>query len=319
MKPTSVLGVHHVTAISGEAQRTLDFYNGVLGLRLVKLTVNFDDPGTYHLYFGDYSGRPGTLVTFFSWPGAPRGHVGAGQTAAIAFSVPRGSLDYWRSRLEQNRVSTELPEHRLDEPVLAFADRDGLDLELVGSAAQENGSNERGGTVPAEHAIRGVASVALWEGGYEQTARLLTQSLGFELAGESGNRFRYKLPGAGLADTVDLICLPSGRVGRLGVGTVHHVAWRTADDAEQKSWRQHLVAQGLNVTPVLDRLYFQSIYFREPGGVIFEIATDGPGFDVDEPLSELGTRLRLPPWLEQFRLRIERTLPPVRLPVAAEV
>jgi len=305
-----LLGIHHVTAIAGDPGGTLAFYAGVLGLRLVKKTVNFDDPETYHLYFGDEVGHPGTIMTFFPWPGAPRGRHGVGQLTVTSFAAPPSSLGYWSKRLESHGATAERSEV-LGEDVLAFHDPDGLRLEIVGMADAASRPGWTGGPVPAEHAIRWFAHVTLAEQGYEATARILSEVMGFRLAAESGNRFRYAAAKDGPGTRVDVLCLPDAPPGRIAVGTVHHVAFRVAGDAEQREWRQRLVAQGLNVTPVLDRQYFRSIYYREPGGVLFEIATDPPGFTVDEPLADLGTGLKLPPGLEPARARIEAVLPPL--------
>jgi len=309
-----IRGIHHVTAIAGDPQRNLEFYTGVLGLRLVKLTVNYDDPAGYHFYYGDGQGQPGTILTFFPWPGAPRGRQGTGQVTLASFAVPQSSLGYWQERFQAHAVSSERPGSRFDEEVLAFRDPDGLPLELVASSRGDGREPWAGGAVPAEHAIRGFHGLTLAEEGYERTASLLAEFLGFRLAQEKGNRFRYQAGPEGTGALVDVLCLPNALPGRVAVGTVHHVAWRTPNDEEQKSWRAQIAALGFNVTPVIDRLYFHSIYFREPGGVLFEIATDPPGFTVDETVEQLGTGLMLPPWLEARRESLERSLPPLRLP-----
>jgi len=307
-------GIHHVTAIARDPQANVDFYAGVLGLRLVKRTVNFDDPGTYHLYYGDATGRPGTILTFFPWPLARRGTRGTGQATVTALSVPEGSLGFWRARLRVREVAHDGPVRRFDEGVLTLLDPDGLKLELVAHAGAGETEPWAGGPVPAEHAIRGFHGVTLAEQGYEATAELLSRSLGFELAGEAGNRFRFAAAGDGPGRVVDVLCSPDLPPGRVAAGTVHHVAFRAADDADQLARREALVGRGLDVTPVLDRQYFRSIYFREPGGVLFEIATDPPGFTLDEAPGELGSALRLPPWLEPHRERIEAALPPLATP-----
>lgn len=309
-----VPGIHHVTAIAGDPQRNVDFYAGLLGLRLVKRTVNFDDPGSYHLYFGDEVGTPGTILTFFSWPGAPRGRAGTGQPTAVAFSVPRESLDFWLGRLAEHAVDFEGPEERFGEQVVSLHDPDGLRLELISPSKADPRRVRESGPVPPEHAIRGLHGVTLSEEGYELTGSLLTETLGFRLAGEAGSRFRYEATPGDPGGLVDVLCLPDALSGRTAAGTVHHVAWRAPDDEAQRSWREKIAALGFNVTPVIDRLYFRSIYFREPGGVLFEIATDLPGFEVDEPREELGKRLALPPWLEPARERLERRLQPIGPP-----
>ena len=307
-----LLGIHHVTAIAGDPQRNVDFYAGVLGLRLVKRTINFDDPGTYHLYYGDAHGNPGTILTFFPWPGAQRGRKGTGQATVTAFAIPPASLDFWAARLRDHGVHVEGPSPRFDEQVLIFADHDGLALELV-AREEAQGPGWESAVVPPEHTVRGVHSVTLSLEGYERTATLLTGGLGFRAAGEQGNRFRYAT-GDGAGTRVDLLCQPEAPRGHVAVGNVHHVAWRVRDDASQARWRQHIDGLGLNVSPVMDRQYFHSIYFREPGGVLFEIATDPPGFAVDEPAETLGSRLMLPPWVEPQRGLLERMLPPLRVP-----
>jgi len=308
----SLPGIHHVTAITGDAQRNVDFYAGLLGLRLVKRTVNFDDPGSYHLYFGDELGRPGSVMTFFVWPGAVRGRRGTGQVAAAAFAVPSGSLDWWSRRVEAAGASVEGIASRMGDQVLAFADPEGLRLELVAPARPDPRAPWAGGTVPADHAIRGFHSVTLSLSAHEETARLLTATLGFRAVHSAAGRTRFETGDFGGA--VDLLAMPDAAPGETGGGIVHHVAWRTPDDASQLAWREVVAGAGRDVTPVLDRQYFHSIYFREPGGVLFEIATDAPGFTVDEPEERLGTALRLPPWLEQFRAELEGRLPAFDLP-----
>ncbi len=316
--PKEILGLHHVTAIAGEPQQNVDFYAGFLGLRLVKLTVNYDDPETYHLYYGDEVGHPGTILTFFPWPGAPKGRKGAGQVTITSFSIPRGSVDYWVERLRKRGVRFEGPINRFEEQVISFSDPDDLNLELVVYAGAETRSGWNRGSIPQEHAIRGFFGVTLTEEGYERTASLLTETMGFRLVKEDGNRFRYEVGEGGPGAMVDVLCQPDAPTGLVSVGTVHHVAWRTPNYEQQKEWREALVKARLNVTPVIDRKYFHSIYFREPGGVLFEIATDPPGFTVDERLEELGTRLMLPPRLEPLRAYLDRALPHVRLPETVE-
>lgn len=315
-------GIHHVTLIASDPQKNLDFYAGVLGLRFVKRTVNFDDPSTYHLYYGDDLGRPGTALTFFPWPGAAKGTHGSGQTSATAFSVPVGSLEFWRDRLVKLGVDVEEPARRMGEDVLTLEDHDSTKLELVEVAGIDRFPCwDRGGVGP-RHAIRGFRSVTLAVEGYESTARLLTETFGLvPTATSEGNRFRYEFErprgDAGedyLPQHVDVLCTPDLRRGRLGAGIVHHVALRAADDADQLRWRAVLVQGGHNVTPVVDRTYFHSVYFREPGGVLLEIATNQPGFTADEPAEQLGEALRIPPQHEHLRARIERVLTPLRMP-----
>ncbi len=310
----SVLGIHHVTAITDDPQRNIDFYVGVLGLRFVKRTVNFDVPETYHLYYGDDTGQPGTILTFFSWPNSPRGKRGAGQVTAISFNIPALALGYWRERLVQHGVQVAGPNERFDGQVLSFTDHEGLGLELVARQDVVEGSAWTRGPVPSEYAIHGFAGVTLSVTRLAHTETLLTGLLGFQKVNTAGNRTRYALPHPHLGTQVDLLDVPGEARGMESIGSVHHVAWRTANDQNQVAWRHRLTTAGLSVTPVLDRTYFHSIYFREPSGVLFEIATDQPGFPVDEPVAELGTHLKLPPWLEEQRPLIERNLPPVQLP-----
>jgi glyoxalase family protein len=303
-------GIHHVTAIADNPQKNVDFYSGILGLRLVKKTVNFDDPGSYHLYYGDAAGNPGTIMTFFSWPGAYRGRIGTGQVSTTSFAVPEDSLGYWVERLVEHGVRFEQPKKRFDETVLAFEDPDGLAVELVARPGRDGGEAP-GDPVPAEHAIRGISGVTLSEQSGKATTDFLTNLLGFEKVEEEDGRMRYLTTSSG-GSFADVLVRPDGAAGRVAVGTVHHVAWRAPDDETQEEWREELLYHGFDVTPVLDRVYFHSIYFREPGGVLFEIATDPPGFAVDE--EHLGESLKLPPWLEEDRERIEQSLPPVRQP-----
>ena len=309
-----LLGIHHITAIAGNPQQNVEFYAGVLGLRLVKQTVNYDDPGTYHLYFGDTLGRPGTILTFFPWPGAPRGRHGAGQVTVISFSVPPESLGFWEGRLRSHGVTVERLESAFEEPVLEFADPDGLQLELVADSTAEQAPPWATPSVPASQAIRGFHSVALLEHAGGDTEALLTEVMGFHLVKSVGHRRRYAVGDGGLATLVDIVSAPDAPRGHVAVGTVHHVAWRARDETAQQGWRQKLIEAGLNVTPVRDRQYFRSIYFREPGGVLFEIATDAPGFGVDESADALGTGLRLPPWLEPQREALTARLPRLHVP-----
>jgi catechol 2,3-dioxygenase-like lactoylglutathione lyase family enzyme len=309
-----ILGIHHVTAIASDPQQNIDFYTGLLGLRLVKLTVNYDDPGAYHLYYGDEAGRPGTILTFFAWPGAPKGNRGTQQATATSFSVPEKAFGFWMERFKRHGVSFEEPITRFEEQVLVFFDPDGLQLELVAHAGAEARSPWKEGPVPSEYAVRGFHSITLAEKEYERTASLLTETLGFRLSHEAGDRLRYEVGSGNAGAQVDVLCLPRERPGRVAVGSVHHVAWRAPNDEQQLAFRQEITKRSYDVTSVIDRTYFHSIYFREPGGVLFEIATDPPGFGVDEPAEQLGSRLMLPPWLEPRRAQLEHELPPLRLP-----
>ncbi len=311
----SILGIHHITAIAGDPQQNIDFYTGVLGLRLVKVTVNFDDPEAYHFYYGDGHGRPGTILTFFSWPGARRGRKGYSQVTAASFAVPRDSLSFWIERLSAHGIASEKQPERFGQPVLLFADPDDMYLELIETSAIEASHAWEGGGVPPEFAIHGLHSATLLEREYETTARLLTETMGFRLLGHEHNRFRHEtvhshVGGAGrFVDVVSANVAPEGRVA---VGTIHHIAFRTPNDTQQQEWLAQIGDLGYNISPVMDRIYFHSIYYREPGGILFEIATDSPGFAIDEPVEKLGERLQLPPWLEAQRPRIEAALLPIQ-------
>lgn len=305
-----ISGLHHVTAIAGDTQENLDFYTEVLGLRLVKKTVNFDDKFTYHLYYGDKLGHPGTILTFFPFRNARWGRVGRGQTAATSFVVPADSLEYWGERLESRGVDVEAPQQRFDGTVVAFEDHEGQPLELVTAESDVTPFEE--GPVPQKHAIRGFYGVTLDSLDAEGTTGVL-ELMGFEKVAEERGRTRFR--GAEKrAATVDVLDHPDAMVGQQGAGTVHHIAFRTPDNDTQARWRERIIEAGLHVTPRKDRQYFQSIYFREPGGVLFEIATEEPGFTVDEPVDKLGAELKLPPWLEEDRDLIEEHLPPMHTP-----
>lgn len=312
--PESIPGIHHITAIATDAQQNVDFYAGVLGLRLVKQTVNFDDPGTYHLYFGDKKGDPGTILTFFPWMHVQRGRRGTGQATAISFAVPPESFGFWIERLTRFSVEYDKPQRRFDEPVLAFRDWDGLALELVGVKNAESRSAWEVQGITGKEAIRGFHSVTLCEDGMESTAALLTSTMGAKKVREEGSYFRFTFGEGENASNVDLHCTPEFLRGVVAGGSVHHVAWRVPSDAAQVEWQTKVREAGLNVTPVLDRQYFKSIYFREPGGVLFEIATDPPGFVRDESEDALGQTLKLPPWLESHRGEIEGELPKLHQP-----
>jgi glyoxalase family protein len=304
-------GIHHVTAISGKAARNLDFYRQVLGLRFVKKTVNFDDPGTYHLYYGDSEGRPGTILTFFAWEDAAPGRAGAGLTLETAFHVPASSIGYWTHRFVEKGVTHEALERRFGEHVLPFKDPDGLMLALVGAAGAETEPAWHTSDIPTEHAIRGFHGATLLLEDASPTSSVLTDVLGFNEAGKDGLLIRYRASEA-IGGYVYIRQAKEFLAGRLGRGTVHHIAFRAADDTRQAEMAQKLVAtHGLRPTQQIDRQYFRSIYFHEPGGILFEIATDRPGFAVDEALDSLGRDLKLPQFLESRRKEIEAALPPL--------
>jgi len=309
----SVPGLHHVTAIAGDPQRNHDFYTETLGLRLLKRTVNFDDTSVYHLYYGNEVGTPGTSLTFFPYDSGS-GRVGAGQVAATTLAVPAGAVDYWRDRFEEYGVDHDAPTERFGRTVLSFRDPDGLPLELVVDEATDI-DPWADGPVPVEHAIRGFGGVALDSTDPDATAEVL-ELLGYERTDERPDRERW-VAASDRAPVIDLLTGES-EPGRPGAGTVHHVAVRAENEAVQREWQERLRDAGQRVTEIKDRRYFESIYFREPGGVLFEIATDGPGFDRDQDVEELGSGLSLPPWLEDRRDEIEAGLPPLETATSAE-
>jgi glyoxalase family protein len=311
-------GIHHVTAIASDAAANLAFYRDVLGLRLVKTTVNFDDPGTYHLYFGDEAGSPGSILTFFPHQHAAKGRVGVGQVGETTFAVPEASLGFWTERFIAMGVSFSTPEKRFGETVLPFEDRDGTRLGLVALSQAGALPGWTGDGVGAENAIRGIRGVTLWVAREEASGRVLSEALGFRRAGSEGGLVRFSTDGETAADVmggaVDLRVVGDFLPGRMGAGSVHHVAFRAAGDAEQAGMSRALSEKlGIRATEQLDRQYFRSVYFREPSGVIFEIATDDPGFAADEPAETLGETLMLPAWLEPRRGEIERVLPRLTL------
>jgi len=313
---TSIPGLHHVTALSGPAQPNLDFYAGVLGLRRVKTTVNFDDPKTHHLYYGDTVGRPGTVLTFFPWSQARSGRNGAGMVNTVAVAVPSGTLDDWAAHLDNAGVDTTRDE-RFGDPLLQFEDPVGLSLELVATDQMGNAGAWSDGPVSDDRAIRGFHAPTLPVFSDDRTPDLLTDVFGWTQVDENETRVRFRAPETGLADTVDLTIRDRHPSGRMGTGTVHHLAFRARDADEQKRWQQQLRDRGIQVTDVKDRQYFRSIYFRDPdwtSGILFEIATDGPGFLADESEKELGESLRLPAWLESRRDEIESNLPSLTAP-----
>lgn len=325
-------GIHHITAFAGEPQANVDFYSGILGLRLIKKTINFDAPEVYHLYFGDEAGKPGTAMTFFPYAGARRGRVGGGQVGYTTFVVPQGALPFWETRLQKFAVEFERSE-RFGETFIRFGDPDGLQLELV-ERDEGPASTWAFGGVPADKAIKGFGGAVLYSLAPEQTLEVLQNVMGLKrmAEGEGGaaeddvgadaardgaDRF-IRLQAAGdLGQIIDVNVEPIPR-GAGGAGTVHHIAWRAVDIPDQERWRERVAQAGFDVTPITDRNYFTAIYFREAGGILFEIATDEPGFDVDEPRATLGEKLMLPPWYESRREQIVAGLAPIEVRVLEE-
>jgi glyoxalase family protein len=304
-----ITGIHHVTAIAGPAQENLEFYSGALGMRLVKKSVNQDVPDTYHLFYADAEGHPGTDLTFFPWPDLPPVKPGIGLGVEISLAIPAGSLEFWRERLERHGIRPAPAEVRRGARALPFVDPHGQSLALVETAAPREFSAWDGSPVPVEHQIRGLDAVRLWEREVAPTAAFLTGTLGFRAAGEEAGWHRFELGAGGSGHYVEIAERPGVPRGAWGVGGMHHVAWRVADDAALLAMRDRVNAARRHPTPVIDRFWFHSVYFLEPGGVLFEMATDGPGFTADETLGELGEKLVLPPWLEPQRPQIEEALP----------
>lgn len=311
---TSVHGIHHVTCIAGDAQENLDFYVDLLGMRLVKKSVNQDDPGTYHLFYADRVGNPGTDFTFFPWPQMQPGRLGIGLTVEVSFAIQPGSLLYWQERLQRYSVEAKAAESRFGETTLSFQDVHGLQLALVETDDDRQFVSWENSPVPAEHQLRGMHSVRLWERKLAHTQAILTQRMGFHLLGEEDGWHRFGVDGGGSGKLVEIRELPEERRGQWGTGSVHHVAWRVNDSEEQMTLREGIANAGLRPTPQIDRFWFKSVYFKEPGGVLFELATDGPGFDRDEDMEHLGEKLILPPWLEAQREQIETALPSLETP-----
>ena len=302
-------GLHHVTCISGDAQENLDFYTGVLGMRMVKKSVNQDSPDTYHLFYADADGHPGADITFFPWPGMRVAQPGVGLSMESSLAVPTGSLDYWAERVAHAGVATGAIETRRGERVFAFDDPHGLHVALIETSDRREATPWNKSPVPKEKQILGLHAVRLWEDDLERTASFLTDVLGFRKGGEDDGWHRYAVAGGGSGAHLDIKQVPNQHRGRWGVGGIHHVAWRVADERTQLDVRQRVAEAHRRPTAVIDRFWFKSVYFMEPGGVLFEIATDGPGFTVDENLATLGETLVLPPWLEPMRNEIEAGLP----------
>jgi glyoxalase family protein len=311
-----VNGLHHITAIAGPAQENLDFYAGVLGLRLVKRSVNQDDPGTYHLFYADAEGSPGSDLTFFPWARVAPPRAGHGRAMEVDLEVPAGSLAYWAERLQRYGTSIGPRETRFGQQVMALTDPHGLSVALVEADARPRFAPWNRSPVPVERQIRGLFGAQVWERDAAATAHFLISVLGFHEQGSEGGWTRYAC--AGGPGVIDIRDAPEARRGMWGVGAVHHLAWRVDDHEHQLALRSRVEGAGAHPTSVIDRFWFQSVYFKEPGGVLFELATDGPGFGVDEDAGHLGERLVLPPWLEAHRATIEQTLPPLSLASVAD-
>lgn len=313
---STVKGIHHITAMATDAQRNLDFYAGVLGMRLVKRSVNQDDPGTYHFFYADAEGRPGTDLTFFPWANLAAPRKGTGLTVEVQLAVPEGSLAFWEARLQRYGVQPGSPEVRFGERVLPFQDPDGLEVALVETGPRPFTPWERSG-VAENRQIMGLHGARLWERTLYPTAEFLRRALGFEPAGRENGWSRFTVAGGGSGKFLDIKEYPNLPPGRWGRGSVHHVAWRVDDTDHELQVRGQILATGMGATPQIDRFWFKSVYFNEPGGALFELATDGPGFAVDEAPAHLGEKLVLPPWLEPQRSQIEATLPEIKLPTPA--
>ncbi len=308
-----IKGLHHVTAIASDPQRNVDFYRNVLGQRLVKRTVNFDSPDTYHFYFADEIGNPGSVLTFFAWPNMRRGVRGNGETNAVAYNVPIGTLSFWQEHLKRNGITPKAIETRFGQKVLAFNDPDGMGVELVETDHLPKIQFWSDGPIPLEYALHGFHSVTLWLEDIDATAELLTAQMGYQKVGQEENRHRFVADQGTRGHFIDLVERPGKPQAGFGVGSIHHIAFRVPGDEQQLEYQSLIRSAGFGVTDVMDRSYFHSIYFRERGGVLFEIATDTPGFAIDEPVEALGENLRLPAWQERNRTAIEESLAPIEL------
>lgn len=303
-----ILGLHHVTAISNNAKKNHHFYTDVLGLRMVKKTVNFDDPGTYHFYFGDEQGSPGSIITFFPWEGIGKGVNGAGMATHTGYSVPSGSFDFWKKRLAKFGITT-IESEIFEEKVLSFNDPDGMQLQLIVPNKIDSREPWTTSDISADYAIRGFHNVTLTLRSVNATSKVLTDLLGYSLVKQEGNIYRFETDTTEAANIIDILEDPNAHDGRNAAGTNHHIAFRVKNDDILMEVRERVVAAGLSITPKINRDYFFSLYFREPGGVLFELATDNPGFTVDESLESLGTALKLPSQYEGMRSKIEAVLP----------
>lgn len=308
-----IKGLHHVTAVARDPQRNLDFYRNVLGQRFVKRTVNFDAPDTYHFYFGDEAGSPGSILTFFAWPNMRKGVRGNGETNAVAYSVPTGSLEFWQAHLKQQGVALRPVETRFGERVLPFEDPDGMHVELVETSSAALVRFWEAGPIPPAYALQGFHSVTLWLDEVKPTAELLTEHMGYTAAGNEGDRYRFIGDTHAPGHVVDILHRPGKMQAGFGAGSIHHIAFRVPNDEKQLEYQGAIREAGFRITEVMDRNYFHSVYFRELGGVLFEIATDTPGFAIDEPAATLGETLKLPEWYEPDRAAIEGSLLPITL------
>lgn len=308
-----IQGLHHITAVAREPQRNVNFYRNILGQRLIKKTVNFDVPDTYHFYYADYLGTPGSVMTHFAWPKTRRAVRGNGTTAALAYNLPAGSLGFWQEYLKGQNIKTEPIETRFGAGVLSFDDPDGLRIELIESAPIAGIQPWPEGPIPAAHELQGFHSTTLWLEDIQPTADLLTQHMGYTFAGQEANRYRFIAEQGTPGSVLDLLHRPGGNQAVFGAGSIHHIAFRVPNDETELAYQASLRQAGFGVTPVRDRSYFHSIYFNEPGGVLFEIATNTPGFDLDESQETLGEALKLPEWLEPQRPEIEQGLAPLSL------
>lgn len=309
-----IQGLHHITAMASDPQANIEFYHAILGQRLIKRTVNFDDPGTYHFYYGDERGTPGTILTFFPWRHLQRGVRGNGEATAVAYNIPSTAIDFWRDRLKAHGISLGEMQTRFGQEVLPFHDPDGMRLELIINDQPTSIQSWAEGPVDPQYILRGFHSVTLSVGHVQPTAELLAGPMGYQFVGQEGRRYRFQGAADNVGLLIDLWERPQTPMARMGAGSIHHIAFRTVDDHEQQEYLALLAGQGYSVSPVMDRQYFHSIYFRAPSGVLFEVATDAPGFLYDEPVSELGQTLKLPPWLEPGREEIAKKLLPIELP-----
>jgi glyoxalase family protein len=309
----SVNGLHHVTCIASNPQKNLDFYAGILGMRLVKKSVNQDDPSTYHLFYADAEGRPGTDITFFPWQHMQPARKGVGLATEVQLAVAADTLPYWQKRFEQYGVKIGELETRFGEKVLPFKDYDGLELALVELSNQRAFTPWEKSSVPEDKQVIGLHGARMWQRTLEQSANFLTDTLGFDYQGHEKGWHRYTVNGGGSGNFVDIQELPNLGRGQWGTGSIHHLAWRVDDTAHEMQVREAVAKAGRRPTDQIDRFWFRSVYFMEPGGVLFELATDGPGFAVDEDPSKLGESLVLPPWLEPHRAQIEAGLPIIQL------